>query len=231
MLDLAFQCKNLVSLAHVSTAFVDGNSPNGSYFTETIREMQGEVEQVMADCLKMDPVQCEKNLHSLIQGHNDTYTFTKSCAEHYLGRNRKNLRIAILRPSIIIHSCKEPVIGWSDTAAAAGAIALQIILGTQNTVRLSDAIFDLIPGDIVSNSILVSAAYAAWTPEPQLTLFNCTSSTVSPCNARKFFQEGTEKFVKFYPYENRSNAPVALAYYDNKKVYDAAKFIEVEAKI
>lgn len=56
MMDLAFQCKNLVSFAHVSTAFVDGNTPNGSYFTETIREMQGEVEQVMADCLKMDPV-------------------------------------------------------------------------------------------------------------------------------------------------------------------------------
>lgn len=124
----------------------------------------------------MDPRKIEANLINLIQGHDDTYTFTKSCAENYIAKYRGDIPLVILRPSIIISTSRDPFPGWTDTASAAGVVGLPVLIGINRVFYLGKGVIDFIPGDIVSNSIIVAGAYAAWTPKPQLTITHCTSS-------------------------------------------------------
>jgi fatty acyl-CoA reductase len=89
----------------------------------------------------------------------NTYTFTKSLSERSLVKHRENIPLMILRPSIIICSNNEPVPGWTDSLAAAGALTLTLGIGilryfnTEKTTR-----GDLIPVDFVSNSIIIGTA-------------------------------------------------------------------------
>jgi nucleoside-diphosphate-sugar epimerase len=86
----------------------------------------------------------------------NTYTYTKALAERSIQKNRGNLPVTILRPSIIIANFDDPIKGWIDTLAASGGIILGISLGVMHFVRSSPkAIIDFIPCDFVSNQILV----------------------------------------------------------------------------
>lgn len=68
----------------------------------------------------------------------------------------------IFRPSIIAGSLKEPHIGWTDSLGAAGGISLLTGLGVCNYINArGDNRFDVIPVDIVTNGLLVTAAYGA----------------------------------------------------------------------
>jgi fatty acyl-CoA reductase len=89
------------------------------------------------------------------------YTFCKDSAERYLERYRGNIRLVINRPSIIIGCCREPIIGWCDSVAAAGVVIFPSAMGISSNYHVKDVKTDLIPADIVTNSILVTTAYAA----------------------------------------------------------------------
>jgi hypothetical protein len=55
---------------------------------------------------------------------------------------------------------------------------------------------DFIPADIVSNSILVSTAYAAITPTPEFNIFHNTSSWANKLVTKKFMSNVNE-YLKF----------------------------------
>jgi fatty acyl-CoA reductase len=58
----------------------------------------------------------------------------------------------ILRPSIIIGSYTEPMIGWCDTLSAAGGLSVGSGSGFIRYVYAKDSnICDIIPVDLVSN--------------------------------------------------------------------------------
>ena len=77
-------------------------------------------------------------------------------AERALKKNRGDLPVTIVRPSIIVSCYKEPFEGWIDTLAASGGIIFAVSLGVMHFVKSSgDSILDLIPCDLVSNQILV----------------------------------------------------------------------------
>ncbi len=67
-----------------------------------------------------------------------------------------------MRPSIITGCKDEPMPGWTDTLAAAGGLAITMGLGIIHYV-LSDpeVVFDIIPGDYVSNLIIATAFFRA----------------------------------------------------------------------
>jgi len=100
---------------------------------------------------------------SAILGHYpNTYTFSKSLAERALKKNRGDLPVTIVRPSIIIANYDDPLQGWIDSMAASGGVILGVSVGVMHFVRSSPtAIIDFIPCDFVSNQILVQTAYTA----------------------------------------------------------------------
>lgn len=136
--------------------------------------------------LAMDPVTADAQTtpEGLLKGHINTYVFTKDLAERALTKHRGNVRLCIIRPSIIISASREPLPGWTDTVSAAGAVAYNVASGMGRVYKIRNVVADFIPGDIVSNAMLVCAAYTAKLPTPQMTLFQTTSSVANPCNIR-----------------------------------------------
>lgn len=50
----------------------------------------------------------------IIQPYPNTYTYTKALSEHVVRKYGKNLRTAIIRPSIVTTTLSDPMPGYTD---------------------------------------------------------------------------------------------------------------------
>ena len=93
-------------------------------------------------------------------------------AERSLKKNRENLRVAVIRPSIIISCYEEPCRGWTDSLAAGGGLTWSIQMGLMRYVKTNTrnpddywnpkyVVCDLIPCDFVSNMVIANTVYTA----------------------------------------------------------------------
>ena len=71
-------------------------------------------EQIIQCTTWMDDSLVEELTPKLIANRPNTYTFTKALAESMLLRESGSLPVAIVRPSIVLSSFREPVAGWVD---------------------------------------------------------------------------------------------------------------------
>jgi hypothetical protein len=152
----------LIVLSHISTAFVTSNQPSKSEIEEKIHPYPGhglDFEEHIKSILAADPNEILKDEKRYIHNFENSYVFCKDSAERYLDRYRGNIRLVINRPSIIINCSREPLVGWCDSVAAAGSVAFPSGMGITANFHLPNFYPDLIPADIVSNSILVTTAY------------------------------------------------------------------------
>lgn len=77
-------------------------------------------------------------------------------AERSLKKNRGNMRIAVVRPSVIISCYDEPFVGWTDTVAGAGGLLYSIHAGLMHNIyTLKTKPLDLVPCDIVVSTLLL----------------------------------------------------------------------------
>jgi alcohol-forming fatty acyl-CoA reductase len=160
-LGLARECTRLVAYVGVSTAYV---TPHPDPYGRGVHR----VEEVLAP-LPRDPEALYASLCAGAEderrllaetGHPNTYTLTKSLAEHLTVRRAGDLPVTIVRPSIVSACRTHPTPGWIDSAAAfaafvsmIGAGKLRVLAGDPST-RL-----DVVPCDAVSQRI-VTAAFA-----------------------------------------------------------------------
>jgi alcohol-forming fatty acyl-CoA reductase len=87
-------------------------------------------------------------------GHPNTYTLTKSLAEHLLVANRGSVPLSIVRPSIISASWQHPFPGWIDSMAGLGAFVVMVGLGHMRAVIADPRTrIDIIPVDEVASAI------------------------------------------------------------------------------
>lgn len=179
MMALAHECKKLKILSHVSTAFVGSNLPPNSLIEEAIQKEthKEDFEIQIKHILEMDHETIAKSTTQLINGYKNTYTYTKNLAERYLERYRGNLRVVINRPTMVYNCCREPIPGWFDQVGALGMVSFPVGMGFTRSVFLPNVVLDFIPGDICSNSILVSTAYVALLPKPDFRIFHNSIST------------------------------------------------------
>ena len=103
MLELAHECKRLRVFSHVSTAYVNSNILDGSKIEEKVYDLPNgqDPEDVVRQIINMGPQSVTEQEKNIIGAYPNTYTFTKSLAERMLKKNRGNLPVVILRPSII----------------------------------------------------------------------------------------------------------------------------------
>ena len=134
MLELAKECQNLLVFTHVSTAYANSNRFN--HIEEKIYDLEDgkDPDKIIEHIVKMGPQRVQEQEKQLIGKWPNTYTFTKYMAERSLKKNRGNLRIAVVRPSIIISCYDEPLRGWTDSLAAGGGLTFSIQLGLLNYV-------------------------------------------------------------------------------------------------
>lgn len=181
MLRLAQSMKNLEVFIHVSTAYANCNrevieevvyTPPVDYrrLIDTLEWMEDELVRLMTP--------------KLLGDQPNTYTYTKALAEHMVQQECGDLNVAIVRPSIVGASWKEPFPGWIDNFNGPSGIFIAAGKGILRTMRASnDAIADLVPVDLVVNTTLAVAWYSGTqrhTRPKSLLVYNCTTGAINP---------------------------------------------------
>ncbi|MBK7000595.1 MAG: SDR family oxidoreductase [Rhodoferax sp.] len=113
-------------------------------------------------------------------GWNDTYTFTKWIGEQIACRELQGKSLTILRPAIIESSLCEPKPGWLEGIKVADAVIMAYARGRTKFFPATPGEFiDVIPADLVANSIILSMAEALAHPK-QRRIYQCSSSSSNP---------------------------------------------------
>ncbi|XP_015164953.1 fatty acyl-CoA reductase 1-like isoform X4 [Solanum tuberosum] len=203
VLKFAKKCSNVKILVHVSTAYVCGEGegviPEKSFVLgETLNKntkLEIDVERkVIEDKLKeleaqnltsKEVTMAMRNLgikRASLHGWPNTYSFTKAMGEMMLGHFKENLQLVIIRPTIITSTYKEPFPGWIEGLKTLDTFMLiygkgisNVFLGDPNTNA------DLIPGDMVVNSILATiVAHGNNKSHQNHFIYNISSSKGNP---------------------------------------------------
>jgi hypothetical protein len=116
----------------------------------------------------------EANYH----GWNDTYTFTKWIGEQFAMAAMRGRALTIVRPSIIESTLQEPAPGWIEGVKVADAIILAYARGkTRYFPAKPREVVDIVPADLVANSIVLATAEALQAPPATRIYQACTGSS------------------------------------------------------
>ncbi|CAD1481289.1 unnamed protein product, partial [Heterotrigona itama] len=113
VIDLCKKLKHLISFIYVSTAYSNA-SKDLSEIKEKVYTTSWEPSAVIDICDKQDKNSIALLEERILKTHANTYAFTKNLAEQIVFSDCKNFPTAIVRPSIIGASLKEPCPGWVD---------------------------------------------------------------------------------------------------------------------
>ncbi|EEY56496.1 fatty acyl-CoA reductase, putative [Phytophthora infestans T30-4] len=150
-------CPGIRCHLHVSTAYVNSNRRD-TRISEELYPLDFDAHDALRAVTTASPSELERLRVNLMGTYPNTYTLTKSMTEHLLVREiAPNFPLIIYRPTIIGASWKEPMPGWIDQIAAAGAIFLAAGMGVL-TMLPGDPrnVADIVPVDLAVNSILLS---------------------------------------------------------------------------
>lgn len=152
MLELAQSCSQLQKFVYVSTAYVTPHPGEGSAIDEQLAPLPQPAGEIYDTILDGTAVARDLLAQS---GHTNTYTLTKSLAEHLLVTRRGAVPLSIVRPSIIAASWRYPFPGWIDSTAGFASFVILMGLGHLRAVASKpDAMVDLIPVDDVTQCLL-----------------------------------------------------------------------------
>jgi len=152
LLDFARTCASLRRFVCVSTAYATPHPGNGVSINEVLAPLPQPADELYRSILDGNAV--ERDLLTRT-GHPNTYTLTKSLAEHLLMARHDGVPLTIVRPSIISASRRHPFPGWIDSIAGFAAFVILLGMGQMRAVIADrDARLDLIPVDDVAARIL-----------------------------------------------------------------------------
>ena len=154
LLELTRSCPQLEKLVCVSTAYVTPHPGNDTPIEETLAPLPQPAEEIYRSIL--DGSANERALLADSR-HPNTYTLTKSLAEHLLVARRGTVPLAVVRPSIISASWQHPFPGWIDSTSGFAAFTILLGLGYMRSVIADpSARLDVIPVDEVATRILLA---------------------------------------------------------------------------
>jgi 1-acyl-sn-glycerol-3-phosphate acyltransferase len=152
LLELARACVRLERLVCVSTAYVTAHPGEGVAIEEALAPLPEPAEEIYRGILEGRSTEAELLRRS---GHPNTYTLTKSLAEHLLAARHATVPLSIVRPSIISASRQYPFPGWIDSTAGFGGFVVLIGLGHLRTLAArGDTRLDIVPVDEVVTRML-----------------------------------------------------------------------------
>ncbi|KAA8544228.1 hypothetical protein F0562_022240 [Nyssa sinensis] len=129
-------------------------------------------------------------------------------AEMLLGQLKDNLPLVILRPTIITSTYKEPFPGWVEGIRTIDSLAVGYGKG-RITCFLGDpeSIIDLIPADMVVNSMIV--AMAAHANQPSDMIYQVGSSMAKPVKFTQL-QDFALRYFVTNPWIGKDGKPVIV---------------------
>uniref|UniRef100_A0A8C2C036 Fatty acyl-CoA reductase n=1 Tax=Cyprinus carpio TaxID=7962 RepID=A0A8C2C036_CYPCA len=181
MLNLAHRMKHLEVFIHVSTAYAHCDR---ELIEEVVYPLPVDYRKLIDTLEWMDDKLVSLMTPKLLGERPNTYTYTKALAEHLIQQERGNLNIAIIRPSIVGASWKEPFPGWIDNFNGPSGIFIAAGKGILRTMRASNnAVADLVPVDVVINTTLAAAWYSGSQRHARprsMLVYNCTTGGINP---------------------------------------------------
>jgi alcohol-forming fatty acyl-CoA reductase len=133
-------------------------------------------------------------VHANAMGFSDIYSFTKAMAEHAVVELHGDIPLSIVRPSIIESALAEPVPGWLEGFRMAEPLILAF---GRNILRdfsgLPDSVLDIIPADLVVNTVLAVAANPP--PDAAPRVYHAASGSRNPLRLRRMADEATVYFT------------------------------------
>uniref|UniRef100_A0A286XKY0 Fatty acyl-CoA reductase n=1 Tax=Cavia porcellus TaxID=10141 RepID=A0A286XKY0_CAVPO len=164
---LAQQMKNLEVFMQVSTAYAYCNRKH--------------IDEVVYPP-PVDPKKLVDSLEWMDDGDRpNTYIYTKALAEYVVQQEGAKLNVAIVRPSIVGASWKEPFPRWIDNFNGPSGLFIAAGKGILRTMRASNnALADLVPVDVVVNTSLAAAWYSGVNRPRNIMVYNCTTGSTNP---------------------------------------------------
>jgi len=156
LLELARACPQLQRLIYVSTAYVTPHPGEGIPIEEVLAPLPEPAAELYRSILEG---QYDEAALLKRSGHPNTYTLTKSLAEHLLVERCAELPLAIIRPSIISAAWRHPFPGWIDSTSGFASFVVLIGMGHLRAVAgLPGTRLDLVPVDEVAARMLEECA-------------------------------------------------------------------------
>ncbi|XP_075998005.1 fatty acyl-CoA reductase 1 isoform X2 [Genypterus blacodes] len=181
MVALAHRIKHLEVFIHISTAYANCDR---ELIEEVIYPPPVDYRKLIDSLSWMDDSLVSAMTPKLIGERPNTYTYTKAMAEYMVQQEAGNLNIAIVRPSIVGASWKEPFPGWIDNFNGPSGIFIAAGKGILRTMKASnDAVADLVPVDVVINATLAAAWYSGsqqLNRPKNILVYNCTTGGINP---------------------------------------------------
>ncbi|XP_075932311.1 fatty acyl-CoA reductase 1 isoform X2 [Anarhichas minor] len=181
MLALAHRMKHLEVFLHISTAYANCDR---ELIEEMVYPPPVDYRRLIDSLDWMDDELVSALTPKLIGKRPNTYTYTKALAEYLVQQEAGDLNVAIVRPSIVGASWKEPFPGWIDNFNGPSGIFIAAGKGILRTMRASnDAVADLVPVDVVINATLAAAWYSGsqtLNRSKNILVYNCTTGGINP---------------------------------------------------
>ncbi|KAL1139604.1 hypothetical protein AAG570_006586 [Ranatra chinensis] len=205
VLELCKEMVKLRALIHVSTAYSNAHRKDVG---EEVYEPPANPYGIVQCIENLSPQLVEELSNKLIaQNHPNTYTITKNMAESIVAQYGADFPIAIVRPSIVTGAWQEPFPGWVDNVSGITGIMMEIGRGTIRSIICDDKnLVDIIPVDIVVDSLIVAAWHTANYRKSSVTVYNCTSGTLNPIRwhelgnfTLKHAKTTPSKYLQWYP--------------------------------
>jgi len=178
LIALCHKMTKLTSVVHASTAYANCDLRETQ---EAIYEPPVQPENIIGATKWMSDDMLEAITPMLLNRRPNTYTFAKALAESQLQEDAQGLPVIVIRPSIIGAVWKEPLPGWTDNFNGATGIFAACGKGLlTNMCGSSTSKADIIPVDVVSNTLIVAAAYRATMKPDKMPVIHCCSGTLNP---------------------------------------------------
>ncbi|GMP99006.1 hypothetical protein CsSME_00046659 [Camellia sinensis var. sinensis] len=232
--DFAKKCAKKMMLLHVSTAYVSGERAglileNPYSMGETLNGILGLdiefekkiVEERLSELRAKEVTEAEITLamkdlgiqRARKYGWPNTYVFTKAMGEMLLGEMKKDdeMPLVIIRPTIITSTYKEPFPGWVEGIRTIDSLAVGYGKG-KLPCFLGDleSIVDLIPADMVVNSMVVAMAAHATQP-CEMMIYQVGSSLSNPVIFSWIKEYGHHYFTK-HPWIGKDGKAVKVGH-------------------
>ncbi|XP_069383835.1 fatty acyl-CoA reductase 1 isoform X4 [Paralichthys olivaceus] len=178
MLALAHRMKQLEVFLHISTAYANCDQ---ELIEEVVYSPPVDYRRLIDTLDWMDDELVSALTPKLIGERPNTYTYTKALAEYLVQQEAGDINVAIVRPSIVGASWKEPFPGWIDNFNGPSGIFIAAGKGILRTMRASnDAVADLVPVDVVINATLAAAWFSGSQRPKNIMVYNCTTGGINP---------------------------------------------------
>jgi 1-acyl-sn-glycerol-3-phosphate acyltransferase/nucleoside-diphosphate-sugar epimerase len=231
-LEFSRSCPNLTVFSHISTAFVNSNMKSGSRVEEKQYQLKlpgnEDPEDFCRRVMQMSPAEIEQTTRKYLKhfGYPNTYTITKRLAETLVTKNRGNVKIAVIRPTIVGAALKEPFPGWVDTVSAGGSVYLFVGLGVISMIPGDKRkVSDQIPVDYVINGMIIATADVGASSQKNICRTYHLGTSVPRPGKWAYTEQGIMKYWRSHR-PSKSIAPASFTMILNPYVFNTRFYMK-----